>query len=53
MKAPCIVLDGADASGEFLRLLAQHEYPFWREVWLSPEAGVVTDTAPAEVRRSG
>jgi len=53
MKAPCIVLDGADASGEFLRLLAQHEYPFWREVWLSPEEGVVTDTAPVEARRSG
>jgi hypothetical protein len=53
MKAPCIVLDGADASGEFLRLLAQHEYPFWREVWLSPEAGVVTDTAPSVLRRSG
>jgi hypothetical protein len=53
MKAPCIVLDGADASGEFLRLLAQHEYPFWREVWLSPEEGVVIDTAPVEARRSG
>jgi hypothetical protein len=53
MKAPCIVLDGADASGEFLRLLAQHEYPFWREVWLSPEEGVVSDTTPVEARRSG
>ncbi len=37
MKTPCISLAGADASGEFLRLCAQHEYPFWREVWLSPE----------------
>ncbi len=37
MKTPCILLEGADASGEFLRLCAQHEYPFWREIWLSPE----------------
>ncbi len=37
MKTPCILLAGADASGEFLRLCAQHEYPFWRELWLSPE----------------
>lgn len=37
MKTPCIVLDGVDASGEFLRFCAQHEYPFWRERWLSAE----------------
>jgi len=37
MKTPCLVLAGADASGEFLRFCAQHEYPFWRDVWLSPE----------------
>jgi hypothetical protein len=63
MKAPCILLDGADASGEFLRLLAQHEYPFWREVWLSPDVSAVTgpvDVTPppngpgtAEARRVG
>ena len=37
MKNPCLLLAGADASGEFHRFLAQHEYPFWRDVWLSPE----------------
>jgi len=37
MKTPCVVLDGAEASGEFLRFCAQAEYPFWREVWLSRE----------------
>ena len=36
---PCLVLAEAEASGEFLRFCAQHEYPFWREVWLSPESG--------------
>ena len=30
---------------EFLRFCAQHEYPFWREEWLSPEAG--TPAGPA------
>jgi hypothetical protein len=63
MKAPCIVLDEADASGEFLRLCPQHEYPFWREVWLSPETRPVANTARVdplvnaagtlEARRSG
>ena len=37
MKGSCILLEGVDASGEFLRLCAQHEYPFWREAWLSPD----------------
>jgi hypothetical protein len=39
MKTPCLVLAGTEASGEFLRFCAQHEYPFWREVWLSRESG--------------
>jgi len=43
MKAPCLLLDGAYASGEFHRLCAQHDYPFWREVWLSPETCAVAD----------
>jgi hypothetical protein len=38
MKSPCLALAGADATGEFLRFCAQHEYPFWRDVWLLPEA---------------
>ena len=63
MKGPCLLLDGVDASGEFLRLCAQHEYPFWREVWLSPETAAVADEAdgsparigtdPLDTRRSG
>ncbi len=38
MKTPCVVLAGAEASGEFLRFCAQHEYPFWREAWLVRES---------------
>ena len=39
MKTPCIVLEGVDSSGEFLRFWAQHEYLYWREAWLEPQAG--------------
>lgn len=40
MKAPCIILEGVDNSGEFLRFSAQHDYVFWREAWLKrPDAG--------------
>jgi hypothetical protein len=40
MKAPCIILEGVDNSGEFLRFSAQHDYVFWREAWLQrPDAG--------------
>lgn len=34
MKTPCVTLRGGVATGEFLRLCPQHEYIFWREVWL-------------------
>jgi hypothetical protein len=34
LKTSCIVLDGLDASGEFLRFCGQQDYPFWREAWL-------------------
>jgi hypothetical protein len=34
MKKSCIVLENAIATGEFLRLCPQHEYIFWRDVWL-------------------
>jgi len=34
MKIPCIALEGVLGTGEFLRLCSQHEYMFWREVWL-------------------
>jgi hypothetical protein len=63
MKGSCILLEGVDASGEFLRLCAQHEYPFWREVWLSLEQTAIPDSAEGsrpvngagilETRRSG
>lgn len=34
MKSPTIVLEDICASGEFLRLCPQHDYIFWREIWL-------------------
>lgn len=34
MKTPCLVLNGVDSHGEYMRFCAQHDYPFWREVWL-------------------
>ena len=34
MKTPCILLEGVDYSGETLNFSAQHDYFFWREVWL-------------------
>jgi hypothetical protein len=34
MKIPCIALEDVLGTGEFLRLCSQHEYMFWREVWL-------------------
>jgi hypothetical protein len=40
MKNACIVLNGADASGEFLHFCPQHEHIFWREGWLDPESPV-------------
>jgi len=38
MKTPCVTLENVVATGEFLRLCPQHEYIFWREIWLdSPD----------------
>jgi hypothetical protein len=34
MKTPCIALEGVVGTGEFLRFCPQHEYMFWREIWL-------------------
>jgi len=45
MKTPCLILQGVDSSGEFMRFWAQHEYLYWREVWLEPEDGPL-DTQP-------
>ena len=49
MKTPCLVLDGVDNSGEFLRFWAQHEYLYWREVWLAPT--LPTRNVDAQTRR--
>jgi hypothetical protein len=38
MKTPCILLNDAVGSGEFLRFSAQHDYSFWREAWLARES---------------
>lgn len=40
MKTPCIVLDGVDYSGEFQGFGEQHDYLYWREVWLEPASAV-------------
>ena len=40
LKTPCIVLEDVVATGEFLRLCPQHEYIFWREIWLRPSSQV-------------
>lgn len=37
MKTPCITLEGATATGEFLRFCPQNEFVFFREVWLQRE----------------
>jgi hypothetical protein len=34
MKTPCVMLENVVATGEYLRLCPQHEYIFWREIWL-------------------
>lgn len=34
MRNPCVTLEDVTATGEFLRLCPQHEYIFWREIWL-------------------
>jgi hypothetical protein len=36
-KTPSFILEDVTASGEFLRNCPQHEYNFWRELWLKPE----------------
>lgn len=50
MKTPCIVLDGVDNHGEHLRFSAQHDYAFWREVWLErlEDRGPLALTTPDE-----
>jgi hypothetical protein len=34
LGTPCVTLESACASGEFLRFNPQNEYVFWREIWL-------------------
>ena len=40
MKTPCITLEGATATGEFLRFCPQNEFVFFREVWLQRDDSV-------------
>ena len=54
MAAPCILLEGVDGSGEFMRFCAQHDYLFWREVWLAriDHAGAPSgESSPASEQR--
>jgi hypothetical protein len=39
MKEPCVVLDGIQGSGEFLRFCPQEDLIYWREPWLTPLPG--------------
>lgn len=39
MKTPCVMLEKVTATGEFLRLCPQHDYIFWREIWLKRPEG--------------
>jgi len=41
MKTPALVLKNVAATGEFLNLCPQHEYIYWREIWLK-RAGETT-----------
>jgi hypothetical protein len=51
MKTPCVVLEDVIATGEFLRFCPQHEFIFWREIWLEPvrELPVAGDTSNRSV----
>jgi len=46
MKTACIVLEGVHYSGEFQGFGEQHDYLYWREVWLEPvpPVGAATPT---------
>jgi hypothetical protein len=35
LRTPCVSLKNVVATGEFLRLCPQHEYPLWHEIWLA------------------
>ena len=35
LRTPCLTLESVVATGEFLRLCPQHEYPLWHEAWLT------------------
>ena len=41
MKTPCITLEGATATGEFLRFCPQNEYVFFREIWLQRDNSAI------------
>jgi hypothetical protein len=49
MKTPCVVLEDVVATGEFLRLCPQHEYIFWREIWLKRPGQDSPDVAVSDL----
>ena len=51
MKTPSVVLEDVVATGEFLRLCPQHEYIFWRKVWLRPVGAEIQETADSHSSR--
>lgn len=51
MKTPCLVLENIAATGEFLRLCPQHEYIFWRAIWLKPQDASETGVGAASVNK--
>lgn len=52
MKTPCLMLSNVLATGEFLRLCPQHEYIFWREIWLTPADENMNISAASKERSS-
>jgi hypothetical protein len=49
MKTPCVMLENVVATGEFLRLCPQHEYIFWREIWLKRPGPGSSNVAVSEL----
>jgi hypothetical protein len=45
LKSPTFTLEESTATGEFLRLCPQHEYNFWRDVWIVEETRANGDRA--------
>ncbi|HMH17815.1 MAG TPA: hypothetical protein VK572_06665 [Burkholderiales bacterium] len=48
MKTPCVTLDNVVATGEYLRMCPQHDYIFWREIWLKRPGQDSTNVAASD-----